>query len=243
VALRPEHLKSVNLENKITFNSNRLPFRPDGSKINVERLSGNKVILRQNGQASRLTEVRPDSLRGGGSRTATNIRKTDSGQGKGTVKPESLKPAASGKEGKSGSSGATAPAGKVTPKKIKKKESSFLSSNSVNQSSNISRNIPTYPSSPKISSQNIKRNESSAPSRSYSTPLRSYSNRTYSSGTINSGRQSSTVRKSAASSTSRLSAPRTSRSSISKPSSHSSSISRGSSSVSRPSTSSVRRKK
>ncbi len=246
VALKPEHLKSVNLENKIAFNSNRLPFRPDGSKINVERLSGNKVILRQDGQSSRLTQVRPESLRRADSGATTNIRKTDSGQVKGTVKPESLKPAASGKEKKSGSSGITAPAGKVTPKKIKKKESSPMSSLSGGKSSNISRNMPTYPSSPKISRQNTKRNEYSAPSRSYSTPLRSYSNRTYSSGTINSGNRSSTVRKSVSSSasrTSRLSAPRTKSSTISRSGSRSPSISRGSSTVSRPSSSSAKRKK
>ncbi|HRD01751.1 MAG TPA: FecR domain-containing protein [Candidatus Saccharicenans sp.] len=243
VTLRPENLKGANLENKIMLNTTRLPFRPDGSKVNVERFSGNKVLLRQDSQSSRLSQVKSDSLRGASTGAATNIRKTDSGQGKGTVKPETLKPAKSSSEGKSGSSTTTAPAGKVTPKKIKKKESSPMSSLSGSQPSAVSRNIPTYPSSPKISRQNINRNEYSAASRSYSTPLRSYSNKTYSSGSINSGSRSSTIRKQTGASGLKSSAPRVSRSSISGSGSRSSSVSRAPSSASRPSSSTVHRKK
>jgi hypothetical protein len=103
VALRPENLKAGNLENRIALNSSKLPFRPDSSKVNVERLSGNKVLLRQDNQSSRIREVRPESLRGKAAGAgATNIKKTDSGQGKTAAKPESLKPASKSNDGKSG---------------------------------------------------------------------------------------------------------------------------------------------
>jgi hypothetical protein len=62
VALRPENLKAGNLENRIALNSSKLPFRPDSSKVSVERLNGNKVLLRQNNQSSGIREIKPESL-------------------------------------------------------------------------------------------------------------------------------------------------------------------------------------
>lgn len=248
VALRPENLKAGNLENRIALNSSKLPFRPDSSKVSVERLNGNKVLLRQNNQSSGIREIKPESLRGKPAGTpTTNIRKTNSGQGKTAARPESLKPASRSNEGKAGRSTSTAPAGKVTPKKIKKQDSSPMSSLSRNQSSNVTRNMPTYPSSPRISRQNLNQSQYSAPARSKSnsTAVRSYSNRNYNSRSINSpSRSSSTIRRQSPSSSSRYSAPRISRPAGSSSSSRSSSVSRSSSSSSRSSSSSsVRRKK
>jgi len=53
-ALRPENLKAANLDKKITMTSKQLPFRPEGSKLTVEKLDGKRVLVRQDSQGAGL---------------------------------------------------------------------------------------------------------------------------------------------------------------------------------------------
>ncbi|MDD8021146.1 MAG: hypothetical protein PHU81_08225 [Acidobacteriota bacterium] len=239
-ALKPETLRAANLENKVQLKSTRLPFRPEASKLSVEKMAGNRVILRQDNQSSSVRQVKPESLRGAPAGTTTNIRKTDRSQEKNASKPESIRPARA-KEEKSGSSTTSAPAGKVTPKKIKDKEQSPSTSFSGDQSSRNPRNMPVYPSSSRITKKNLNHNEYSSPAKSYSSPVRSSSSKSYSSGSINTGSKSSSIRRQSSSSNS--SSPRMSRPSNSSSGTRSSSMSRGSSTSSRSSSSTVHRKK
>jgi hypothetical protein len=137
-ALRPENLKSVNLENKITLNSTRLPFRPEGSRLSVEKLDGKRVLLRQDNQSLSLKEIKPDS------KTKAN--------------PEAVKPAAAS-QGKSGEAAKSSP-GKLTPQKIRKKEDAPSTASPQYRSSESLRNIPTYPSSQNITTRNLRKEPS-----------------------------------------------------------------------------------
>lgn len=181
--------------------SRTLPFRPEGSRLTVEKLDGKRVLVRQDNQGAGLKQ----GLRETPGRISGNRDKAS---------PESLRPAGqsgerpaqvSGEKGKSiqpksqgGEKGSTSakpskstPAsGKVTPKKIQKKDDapSAVASRSYS-GPEAGRTIKTYPSSSSISSRSVSRPSSgyrsdySAPSRSYSrpgtAPSRSYGSTSY----------------------------------------------------------------
>ncbi|MCI4444472.1 MAG: hypothetical protein JHC32_00410 [Candidatus Aminicenantes bacterium] len=198
-ALRPEALRAANLENKISLTSRQLPFRPEGSRLTVEKLDSKRMILRQDNQGLSLREIKNDN------RNVTSpgsLRPTASNVTQPKEAPKSVKPADSGK-GKAVSSPKTSPAGKVTPKKIRKKEESPYSSTPQYRSSNLSRNIPMYPSSPNITTRSLNRTSTYPYERPYSSDLLRY---------LNQNNRSSNVRSSGIrsySSSPRISTPRT----------------------------------
>jgi len=156
-ALKPEVLKSVRLENKINLSSTRLPFRPEGNRITVEKLDGKKLILRQDNQSTGLREFKPESKisRGAISREGKNPQEIK--PGKNSDQPKTIKPASTGDKGSRVSAPKSTPSGKVTPKKIKKEDSPFSSSSSYRSES--SRNTTrVYPSSPRISTESYRNN-------------------------------------------------------------------------------------
>lgn len=170
-ALRPEHLKSVRLENRITLTSRQLPFRPEGSRLTVEKLDGKRVMVRQDTQPGGLRpssgnierrRIRPEGLapssRNEGGKTQSSGEK---GQ---VIKPKS----GSGEKGSSTARpSSTAPAsGKVTPKKIKKKEEAPMPVSRYDSSTG-DRQIRVYPSSPRISSGNLRPSETAPRTDSY----------------------------------------------------------------------------
>lgn len=186
-ALRPENLRAANLDRQITLMNRQLPFRPEGSRLTVEKLDGKRVLVRQNNQTPGLRpsqsgrigsreRVSPGSLRpsaGSGEKTAPG-----SGEKGAVVKPKSAsgeKNSAAAKPSKS-----IPASGKVTPKKIQKKEESPQTSRSYS-SSGSERTIRTYPSSSSLSSSRLSRPSPSYGSRSSqsygrptTSPIRSY---------------------------------------------------------------------
>lgn len=188
VVLRPENLRAANLDKKIILTHRSLPFRPEGSKLTVEKLDGKRVMVRQNREGSGL---RPSLTETPGSR--------------GKINPENIRPSSGPKkkpiagsgekrktiQSKSGSDnkGSTAakpsfrstPAsGKVTPKKIRKKEDSPVASRSYGVSDS-GRTIKTYPSSSSVRPRSTNR-QSSSYRFSYSTLNRNSSGPSGSSG-------------------------------------------------------------
>jgi hypothetical protein len=237
-ALKPEVLKSVHLENKVTLSSTRLPFRPEGNRITVEKLDGKKVILRQDSQTTGLREFKPEGKlnRGVISREGNNPQTVN--PGKSSEQPKTIKPAARDNSGSKVSAPKSAPSGKVTPKQIKKKEEAPYSPESSYRSESNRSTIPMYPSSPRISADTYRnnsyprQNSTESLNRSYPTyiPRRS---ETYSPSRSSSSGSSSLIRPYSKPSGS-LSTPKISRpslgsgSSFKSPSFHSSS---GSSSI------------
>jgi len=194
-ALRPESLRAANLDNKLSLKNTSLPFRPEGSRLTVEKLEGRKVLVRQDNQSTGLRNssesrgiLRPQNLRPSGSAEKQTGEKSSS-QPKATQGPKNEGP----KTVSSPKSTRTAPAsGKVTPKKIRKHEDS-ASSEMRYQSSSPMRNIQTYPSSPRITIRNTNR-DSSTYQRSSSGTYRNHifsaprsDTRSYSPGTYRSG--------------------------------------------------------
>ncbi|HEK86047.1 MAG: DUF6600 domain-containing protein [Candidatus Saccharicenans sp.] len=170
-ALRPEVLKAANLENKISLTSRQLPFRPEGSRLTVEKLDSKRVLVRQNNQGVGLREIKANPA---GTSVNSIRRPTATTESQPKEAPKSFKPAESSK-GKSTASPKVAPSGKVTPKKIRKKEESPYSSSPQYRTTNISRTIPVYPSSPKITVRNLNR-PSDNYYRPYSSGVVRYSN-------------------------------------------------------------------
>jgi len=186
-ALRPENLRAANLDKKITMTSRQLPFRPEGSKLTVEKLDGKRVLVKQDNQGAGLRQGltgSPGKISGSRDRTSPE-RLRPAGQAgtkpaqsqgeKGTsVKPRNQ----SGEKGSSSSarpSKGTPASGKVTPKKIRKKDDSpspFASRSYGTPESG--RTIKTYPSSPSVSGRSISRSSRSY-SSNYSSPGRSLS--------------------------------------------------------------------
>jgi hypothetical protein len=201
-ALRAESLKKASLENKISLQNTTLPFRPSSSRISVEKLDGKRVLVRKDNQSSNIREIKPGSKSG--------------------ATPETVKPART-TEGKSRQTPKASP-GKVTPKKIKKSEDAPSGDSPGYRSSNSLRNIPTYPSSPNITTRNLKRESPASAQRS--SGLFKYFNRR-SSG---SSSRSSSIR--SYSSSPKVSSSRISRSSYSSSGSRSSSAPRSSRSTS-----------
>lgn len=195
-ALRPENLRAANLDKKITMTNRQLPFRPEGSKLTVEKLDGKRVLVRQDGQgpglrpgsagasgkfSGRRDSTSPEGLRPAG--RAGEKPAPSSGDKGASVKPKNQ----SGEKGSSSAkpSKSTPASGKVTPKKIQKKEDSPSPSASRSYgTSDSGRTIKTYPASSSISGRSVSR-----PSRNYesnySTPGRSYSRPSTSAGRSN----------------------------------------------------------
>ncbi len=199
-ALRPEHLKSVKLENRITLTSRQLPFRPEGSRLMVEKLDGKRVMVRQDTQPGGLRpasgniergRIRPEGL-------ATSPRNEDGKTQSSGEKGQVIKPKiGSGEKSSSTTRPSTkAPAsGKVTPKKIKKKEEAPMSLSRYD-SSTADRQIRVYPSSPRISSGNLRPSETGLRTDSYrQNPDRKSSMTTYSGYDSNINRPSVSSRK------------------------------------------------
>lgn len=220
-ALRPENLKAANLENRISLTSTRLPFRPEGSRLTVEKLDGKRIILRQDNhnQSMGLREIKSDSR---ARTTPQAVKPAGSSDGKTGETPKVVKPANSG-QGKSVETPKISPAGKVTPKKIRKKEDSPFSSTPQYRSTDSPRNIPTYPSSPNITIRNLNKN-----SNTKQQPLSGFL-KYYNRNDSNPGSRSTGLRSS--SSTPKFSSPRISRPSYSGSSPKSFSLPRSSSSI------------
>ncbi|MGB9835693.1 MAG: DUF6600 domain-containing protein [Candidatus Saccharicenans sp.] len=157
-ALRPDVLKSVRLENRISLTSTRLPFRPEGNRITVEKLDGKKVILRQDSQATGLREFKPEGRISSGTIERKGKSTPEINPGKGSEQPRSIKPAAAGDSGSKATSPKSAPSGKVTPKRIKKKEEAPFSPGSSYRSESSRSQVPMYPSSSRITTQSYRQN-------------------------------------------------------------------------------------
>lgn len=195
-ALRPENLRAANLDKKINMTSRTLPFRPEGSRLTVEKLDGKRVLVRQDNQGAGLKQgltgtpgrisgnrdkASPDRLRPAG-QAAERPAQGSVDKGK-TIQPKSQ----GGEKGSTSArpSKSTPASGKVTPRKIQKKDDapSAVASRSYS-GPEAGRTIKTYPSSSSIRSRSASRTSSgyrsdySAPGRSYSrpstTPSRSY---------------------------------------------------------------------
>ncbi len=176
-ALRPEALKSANLDNKINLNSTRLPFRPEGARLSVEKLDGKRVLVRHEGHNQGLRSLnpegrspdKPESLRPAGSPTSKKPVGDQSGEKPAVSRPQNQD---KGKSVQTDKPSRTSPAsGKVTPKKIKKKDES-PSPKPASQYSTALRKIPVYPSSTSASSRNTSREPNLY--RSGSSSIRNY---------------------------------------------------------------------
>jgi len=234
-ALRGDSLKG--LTNKMTLTNRSLSLRPTGTKIQVEPLNGNRVMLR-NGGATGLTRVQ------GGSTVGTNggpraIRKPDAptagtqGTARGTT---TSKPAIKSTTKSGERSSGTARTGKSSGRTIRKVDDASATGQSMTSGSSAgsTRTVNGYPSSPRIKGPSSYGTSGSGRTGTYSSP----SSRTSGSsiGRSTSGRSGSSVRSSGRSGSS--SRGSSSRGSSSKGSSSRGSSSRGSSSGSRGSSSS-----
>ena len=169
-ALRGDALKSIN---RISLTNRSLTLKPAGTKISVQPMDGGRVLLRNNGSGTGLTQERrinrPGTATGGPANTTgpRAIRKPeDPGKSGGTAsrgaaaKPQSIKSPSTGQ--KSGSSGKSAGSG---ARNIRKKDGTPATSESAavgyRSDPNIAgtstgsrvgspRNVNGYPSSPTI---------------------------------------------------------------------------------------------
>lgn len=171
-ALQPEVLKSARLENRITLSSTRLPFRPEGNRITVEKLDGKKVILRQETQSTGLRELKPQERITRGTLSREGKNSSEITPGRISDQPKTIKPAPNRTNEIKSSSPKSAPSGKITPKKIKKNEDNSLDFSSSYRNRETRNTVPMYPSSSRISSDSFRKNEN--PRRSW--PLNNYSN-------------------------------------------------------------------
>jgi hypothetical protein len=257
-ALRGDSLKSLN---RMSLTSQSLNLRPAGTKISVQPLGGNRVILRNDDRSTALErDARIGRQAGGGSSTTTGpraIRRPDEpsktqGKTQGTTaKPQSIK--SPDKGSKSGSTKSSGSGGRNIRKKDPSPAMSASSASGYASDPSIagtgsrvgtSRTVNGYPSSPTIKRPATYGDSGQARARTftgpYSRPSSSgYSIRGSSSGRASgsSGRSSGRVGSSSSGRSSGASRGSSSRSS------GSGSASRGSSSGSRGSSGgSVRRK-
>ena len=152
-ALRGDSLRGLN---KMSLNNRTLSLRPAGTKIQVEPLNGNRVMLRN----GRPTGFERDPGVGGktvvgaaGTNGPRTIRKPDSpsagtqGTARGTTSKPSVKSPAKGGERSSG----TAKTGSSSGRTIRKKDPASSASSSVaSPGAGTSRTVNGYPSSPRI---------------------------------------------------------------------------------------------
>jgi len=247
-ALRGDSLKSLT---KMSLTNRSLGLRPAGTKISVQPLNGNRVMLRKDDSGTGLTQDRR-SLGGASSTTSPRaIRKPaesgkSQGQTSGAAKPQSVK--SPGKGAKAAPAGTSKGSG-TADRKIRKKDGGGMTAASASSgyrsSSGVTRNVNGYPSSPTITRPRSYGDGGTARARTFSGPYSRPSSGagTYGRSTVRSG-GSSTGRSSArvGSSSSGKSASG-SRGSVSRGSSSRGSASRGSSSGSRGSSGGGVRKK
>jgi hypothetical protein len=241
-ALRGDSLKGLT---KMSLTSRNLNLRPAGTKISIQPLDGNRVLLRKDSSSTGLTQDRR-SIGGASSVSGPRaIRKpAEPGKSQGTTSGTAAKP----RSVKSPDKGAKAAPAKTskgsgsTERKIRKKDPSGgtaeTASAGYRSSPSVTRNVNGYPSSPTITRPRSYGDGGSARARTFSGPYsRPLSGRraTVRSGSSSAGRSSGRVRSSSSGRTSGASRGSSSRSG--------SSSSRGSSSGSRGSSGGgVRRK-
>ena len=252
-ALRGDSLKGLS---KMSLTSRNLSLRPAGTKISVQPLDGNRVLLRKDDRSTGLTQDRRlgrDSL-GTSPTSPRTIRKPDvagksQGQASGTsAKPQTIKSPAKGATKSSGPAKTTSSGAR----KIRKKDGSTGTASSAvsgyNSSPSVSkttagvgsqRTAYGYPSSPAITRPASYGDSGAARARTFTGPYSRPSSSVRRTSTSSSSRSSSAkVRSSSSSSKSSIKSSSRSSSSGSR-----SSSSRGSSSGSRSASGGSVRKK
>ncbi|HUT07971.1 MAG TPA: DUF6600 domain-containing protein [Candidatus Latescibacteria bacterium] len=252
-ALRGDSLKGLS---KMSLTSRNLSLRPAGTKISVQPLDGNRVLLRKDDRSTGLTQDRRlgrDSL-GTSPTSPRTIRKPDvagksQGQASGTsAKPQTIKSPAKGATKSSGPAKTTSSGAR----KIRKKDGSTGTASSAvsgyNSSPSVSkttagvgsqRTAYGYPSSPAITRPASYGDSGAARARTFTGPYSRPSSSVRGTSTSSSSRSSSAkVRSSSSSSKSSIKSSSRSSSSGSR-----SSSSRGSSSGSRSASGGSVRKK
>jgi hypothetical protein len=164
-ALRGDSLKGLN---RISLTNRTLSLRPVGTKISVQPLNGNRVMLRNDGSTGLERDARTGRQAIGGANNSGGpraIRKPDEpstskGTTRGTAaKPQSVKSPSRGGEKSSGSSRTSGSSGRVTKKKDGSPETAASSAGSYQSDPSITRTSPRtgttrtsngYPSSPTI---------------------------------------------------------------------------------------------
>ncbi len=158
-ALRGDSLRSLN--NRMSLTNRSLSLRPAGTKISVQPLGGNRVMLRNDGSTGLTKDGRisreaigrtavagqnPRAIRGPDAPAKTQ------GTTKGTAtKPQSVKSPSKGEK-----SSGTARTGSTSGRSIRKKDGSpataqsSVAGNATGTSVGAARNVNGYPSSPRI---------------------------------------------------------------------------------------------
>ena len=186
-ALRGDSLKGLN---RMTLTNQRLSLRPAGTKISVQPLDGNRVMLRNDGTAGLARDGRSGRLASGGTpgtATSTNprtIRKPDApaktqGTTRGTAaKPQSVKSPTRGEKSSgttksSGSSGRNIRKKDGSPATAASAASGYQSDPSVAGTSprvGTTRTVNGYPSSPSIKRPATYGDGGNGRARSYTGP-------------------------------------------------------------------------
>jgi hypothetical protein len=186
-ALRGDALNSLS-SNKISMTNKAPNLRPAGNRISVQPLSGNQVLLRNNGSTGFVRDGAQGREAGGrstvsGPRAVRQPSAPASGTKAGsTAKPQSVK----SPSGKSGPSGAGKAAGKTTAKTgsgVKKKAdepaTAASSVTSYKSDPSLSRPVATtgqartaygYPSSPRIKGPSSYGDSGSGRARTFTGP-------------------------------------------------------------------------
>lgn len=210
--VRKDHLKSPNISanalrgdslaglNKMSLNSRNLDLRPAGTKISVQTLEGNKVLLRRDDRTTGLEKdpaIGREAIRSSGASTegSSRVIRKQGEQSGGEAKPAGRAGAAQGKSPSVKSDGQAAKAKpaqasgasketKSAERKIRKKDgepapgaaAAYSSSPAVsNPEARVQspRTIHGYPSSPAISRTKLQGDGGAARSRSYLGPFSS----------------------------------------------------------------------
>lgn len=171
-ALRGDSLKTLN---KMSLNSPTLSLRPAGTKISVEPLNGNRVMLRNDRGTGLQRDNRLTGPTSAGTAGPRAIRKPDAPtagtQGKttsGTTKPASVRSPSKG-ERSSGSGRTTSSSGR----NIRKKDPATSESNSaagVGSRVGTTRTVNGYPSSPTIKGPSSYGDGGTGRARTYGGP-------------------------------------------------------------------------
>lgn len=202
---------------KMSLSNRTLNLRPSGTKISVQPLNGNRVMLRKDGGSGSLVQDRGtgrDSLgRPAGQGTgSTSVKREGGSQGQGSSSPKIKKESGSDKSAPARSSGSSKSSGSGA-RKIRKKDGGpsssydmsggYRSSSAAASGSSVrsgdSRVVRIYPSSPSISRPSYYGDGGAARARSFSGRTGSglYSGRSYGyapstrSGSSSSGKISS----------------------------------------------------
>ncbi len=191
-ALRGDSLKSLN---KMSLTSRNLNLRPAGTKISVQPLDGNRVMLRKDNSQTGLA---PDKRGLGGSSSANSPRAirrpAETGKSPGAssgtaAKPQSVKGPDKGAKAAPAKTSSPSQGSASTERKIRKKDGSGGTAGSASagyrSSPGVTRNANGYPSSPTITRPTSYGDGGTARARTFSGPYsRPSSSRT---GTVRSG--------------------------------------------------------